>query len=355
MENKSFNKILIVRLSALGDTIHTLPLAYAIKKKYPNVQLDWIVEDKASKFIINNPLINKVYELPKKKWKANKDKIKNLKEFLNIINKIKQENYDIVIDTQQLLKSSIIMGLSGAKRKIALDNGRELSGIFANEIIKTGKKQFDINFHVIDRNLQIAKYLGCDELEHKIIIPDFTNEYSSNIKNIIKAIDKTKKTIVLAPATTWENKHWDNQGWADIINEFKETYNIIITASGNEKTLVNDILSKVKDKTNIINLSGLTTIPDLIYLYQNSDLVISPDSGSAHVAMAAGHPSIITLFFSTSANRTAPKGDKYYSVSAEIKCQPCMKKKCQNSRNLNACRNKVDSNEIINIVKKVLQ
>lgn len=355
MENKSFNKILIIRLSALGDTIHTLPLAYAIKQKYPNIQLDWVVEDKASKFIINNPLINKVYELPKKKWKASKDKIKNLKEFWKIIKEIKQEKYDIVIDTQQLLKSSVIMGLSGGKRKISLDNGREFSGIFANEIITTGKKQFDKNFHVIDRNLEIAKYLGCDELEHKIIIPDFSNEYSSNIKNIIKAIDKTKKTIILAPATTWDNKHWNNQGWADIINEFKEAYNIIITASGSEKTIVNDILSKVKDKTNIINLSGLTTIPDLIYLYKNSDLVISPDSGSAHVAMAAEHPSIITLFFSTSANRTAPKGEKYYSVSAAIQCQPCMKKKCRKTRNINACQNKIDSQEIINIVKKVLQ
>ena len=55
MSENKINKILIIRLSALGDTIHTLPLAYAIKEKYPMVQLDWIVEDKAADFIINNP------------------------------------------------------------------------------------------------------------------------------------------------------------------------------------------------------------------------------------------------------------------------------------------------------------
>ena len=99
----------------------------------------------------------------------------------------------------------------------------------------------------------------------------------------------------------------------------------------------------------------MTSLSDLVYIYSNSDLVISPDSGSTHIAWATGIPKIITLFFATSANRTAPFGDNYYSVSGKSKCHPCMKKHCSNKKNLLECRDKITPDEIINIVKNVLQ
>ncbi len=355
MEINNIKKILIIRLSALGDTIHTLPLANAIKKQFPSVQLDWIVEDKASKFIINNPLINNVYELPKKKCKNNKNKFQNIIEFFKIIRKIQKEKYDIVIDTQQLLKSAIILGLSGGKRRIALDGGREFSFLFANEIIKTERKQFDINYHVVKRNLEIAKYLGCKDLKEDFILPDLSKEYSKEIIEIISKIDRNKKTIIIAPATTWENKHWEIDGWIEIINVLKTEYNIIITATKQEETLTQKILSNIKNNENIIDLTGKTNLADIVYVYKNADIVITPDSGSCHIAWAINKPYIISLFFATSEKRTAPFGDKYYSLSADIACSPCMKKKCHRSSEINACRKTISPQKIINIVKKVLQ
>ncbi len=354
LKENEIKKILIIRLSALGDTIHTLPLAYSLKKQYPNLKLDWIVEDKAAKFIVNNPLLDNVYVLEKKKWK-NLTFFAKLNEFFKIIKKIRLEKYDVVIDTQQLFKSSIIMGFSKGKRKIALDYGRELSSIFANEIIKTGRKQFDTNFHVVKRNLEIAYYLGCDNItEPKFIIPDFKDDYSEDIENIIDKLEKTKKTIVIAPATTWENKHWTIQGWIDVINEFKNEFNIVVTAAENEKTLTSKILSKISDG-NIFDLSGKTTLNDLVNIYKNADIIISPDSGSAHIAWAVQKPEIITLFFATSANRTAPYGEKYYFLQSDIPCSPCMKKHCRQKKLLNCCNKGIESKKVINLVKKVLQ
>ncbi len=352
--NNPIKKILIIRLSALGDTIHTIPMVYALKKEYPNANIDWVVEDKASEFIINNPIINKVYEIPRNKWKKNINKIKNIKEYIEIIKLIRNENYDIVIDTQQLLKSSIIMGLSKGKRKITLDGGREFSGFFANEIINTGRKQFDINYHVVKRNMEIAKYLGCKDLKEEFIIPNFSEKISEEIKNTIETADKTKKIIVIAPATTWTNKHWIITGWVEVINEFKDKYNIILTGSEKEKGLIQQILAKTND-SRIIDLSGKTTLKDLTYIFNKSDLVITPDSGSCHIAWATGHPKIISLFFATSANRTAPYGEKYIAVSSRSSCSPCMKKHCRLKTNKNLCRENIQSEKIINIVKKVLQ
>ena len=355
LSENEIKKILIIRLSALGDAIHTLPMANAIRKHFPNIQLDWIVEDKAEKFIVNNPLINNVYVLPKKQWKKDKNKIKVIKEFLSIVKSIKEQKYDVVIDTQQLFKSSLIMALSKGKRKISLDGGREFSWLFANEIIKTGRKQFDIYYHVVKRNLEIAKYLGSETQEFpEFIIPDFNGEYSEEIKGIIDNLDKSRKTIVLSPATTWQNKHWTIQGWVDVINEFKETYNIIVTAAENEKSYTMQILQQINGG-NIIDLTGKTTLADLVCIFKNSDLVVSPDSGSAHIAWATGSPKIITLFFATSSQRTAPYGDKYYSLSSKIPCSPCMKKHCKLKTNKNSCIKEIKSEDLINVIKKVLQ
>ena len=229
-----------------------------------------------------------------------------------------------------------------------------LGFIFADEIIKTGRKQFDINYHVVKRNLEIAKYLGCKSLETEFIIPDFSKKYTKEIVRRIDNLDKNKKTIVLAPATTWTNKHWTIEGWQNLINEFKEEYNIILTASEKEKPLIKEIIQNTEHK-NIIDLSGQTGLSDLVYIYKNADIVISPDSGSAHIAWAVNKPEIITLFFATSAKRTAPYGEKYYSISANISCSPCMKKRCKLNSNPNKCTRSITSEQIINIVKKVLQ
>ena len=347
-------KVLIIRLSALGDTIHTLPLAVALKKQFPSMQLDWVVEDKASEFIWNNPLINKVYEIPKKKWKKSKNIFANICEFFEIILQIRKEKYDYVLDTQQLFKSAFLMGLSGGKSKVTLNDGREFSWIFANKIINTGRKQFDTQYHVVKRNLEFAKYFGCENLDVEFIIPDFSPKYNNEITYLIDNLDKSRKTIVVAPATTWQNKHWTLKGWVDLINEFKHDCNIVVTCSEKERFYVSLILSFIVGG-NVLDLSGRTSLADLEYIYKNADVVVSPDSGSAHIAWAARAKAIVSMFFATSAKRTAPFGKNYIPIESKADCSPCMKKKCCQKERINKCTKDIQSVQIINIVKRVLQ
>ncbi|MBQ2644977.1 glycosyltransferase family 9 protein [bacterium] len=340
-------KILIIRRSALGDTIHTLPLAAALREKFPNAQIDWVVESKAAQFILDNPILNNVFIINKKN--------NILKEFLKLIPKIRNEKYDIAIDTQQLLKSAIILGLSGAKRKIALSDGREFSGIFANEIISTNRRQFDVNYHVVNRNLEIAKYLDADSQNIKFILPEPSQNTINKTKQFLLKLNPDKKTVIISPETTWDNKHWLVQNWQDIIDFLKNKVNIIYTGTNNDNDLSEKILSKFS-QDNIINLKGKTNLEELTEIFKCADLVITPDSGSAHIAWATGIPAIITLFFATSAKRTAPFGSKYYSVQANCTCSPCMKKKCKyNGIHQNKCISSINSKEIIKIVNKVLQ
>lgn len=336
-------KILIIRRSALGDTIHTLPLAKSLREKFPNAQIDWIVEDKAEKFITNNPLLDKVYVIHKKTG--------GFAEFKQIIKQIRAQKYDIAIDTQQLLKSGVILGLSGAKRKITLSDGREFSWIFANEIIKTNRKQFDINYHVVKRNLEIAKYLGADEEKIEFTLPNTSENDKNKAKDLLNKIDPNLKSVIISPETTWDNKHWTVDGWRKVIEKLSGKVNLVYTGTSDENGLSGKILQGFDG---IINLSGKTNLFELEEVFKLADLVISVDSGSAHVAWATGVPAIITLFFATSSKRTAPFGEKYFSIQAETPCSPCMKRKCKN-KIINECVPTIFPEKVISTVNEILK
>lgn len=346
-------KILIIRLSALGDTIHTLPLASAIKKAYPNCRLDWLVEDKAQHFIHNNPLIDKCFVLPRGKWKKRGFSIKNIIEFFKVIRDLRKEEYDIVIDTQQLFKSASIMAFLNVKRKITHTDGREFSWIFANEFVKSDRKQFDHNYHVVRRNLDFARHLGVNNEFVAFDMPPVSQAFKEKVQELLSNLDSDKQILCLAPATTWKTKHWNESYWVDIINRFSERLNVIMTGSSADLKLIDSILSKAEGKR-VLNLAGKTNLMELSELYRASAIVVSPDSGSAHIAWAVQKPSVITVFCATSKNRTGPFGPDYYSLAPDLACYPCMKKHCKKKENKNICTSAVNSTQVINIINNLL-
>ena len=109
-------KILLIRLSALGDVVFNIPLANLIKKS--GARLDWLVSEKGYDVVYNNPCVDNVILVPYEKWKKSGNIFKNFLEYLEIIKKIRKEKYDIVIDTQLILKSFIWTKFSNGKRRI---------------------------------------------------------------------------------------------------------------------------------------------------------------------------------------------------------------------------------------------
>lgn len=338
-------KILIVRLSSIGDTIHTLPMVYSLKKTYPNCKIGWVVESKAKLFVENNPYVDKCFIIDKKR-----------KNLFKVIKKIRKEKYDIALDPQQLLKSGIILGLCGANKKITLTEGREFSWIFANKVIKSKRKLFDTEYHVIKRNLELCEYLKCDTTEIEFPMPKITEKEREDIYKLLPK--NTKQNIALSPATTWRNKHLPTTFWVKIIKHLENRANIIFTGSIKDASLINHIIEKshIKEYTNLV---GETDLLELKELYTHCKLVITPDSGSAHIAWAAKEPSIITLFCSTSAKRTGPFSDifpkKYLSIQSNISCSPCMKRKCYKQKNKDFCIKNFNIKEILKYVDEFIK
>lgn len=349
-------KILIIRLTSLGDVIFTIPLACTLKENDSNIQIGWVVAEKGLDIIKGNPCVDKCHFVPLKEWKKRPFSLKTLKEFLQIIKEIRNEKYDIALDCQQMFKNLFLFLLCGAKRRITFKDAREMSILGGNEFIPPKANFRDFNYHIVERNLDFARYLGVDVKDIKFSLPESTQEVKNKINELLSGLDN-KPIVIISPATTWVNKHWAEQNWADVVEALHEKCNLVFTGMESDKSLIDRILAKTKERINYTNLCEKTNLEELKELFSRAKLVISTDSGSTHLAWATGKPVVIAIFTCTPPMRFGPYGnnDKYFSIGgSELSCQPCFKKKCKIKNEHNICCNSPSADEVITIVNKVL-
>lgn len=348
MENKS--KILVIRLTSLGDVIFTLPFVNTLKGN----EIGYIVAEKGLELIKNNPAISHVHFVPLNEWKKRPFAIKTFIEFIQIIKEIRKVKYDIAFDCQQMFKNLFLFLFCGAKRRITFKDARELSILGGNEFVKPKAKFRDNNYHIVERNLDFARHIGINPEIIEFPLPETSTEAKRKVDELTITLDKSKPIVVIAPSTTWENKHWAESNWAKLISSIHSRCNLIFTGMDNK--LLESILSKTEGYINHTNLTGKTNVEELRELFSRARLVISPDSGSAHLAWASSNPAVIAIFTSTSAKRFGPYGndEKYFALQSNLPCQPCFKRKCQLEEDKNICQNYPNVNEIMNIVNKLL-
>lgn len=361
------SKILIIRLTSLGDVIFTIPLACTLKENDENVKIGWVVAEKGLGVVQNNPCVDKCHFIPIAEWRTRPFALQTIKEFFALIKEIRAEKYDIALDCQQMFKSLFLLLFSGAKRRITFTDARELSVLGGNEFVKPKAKFRDSNYHIVERNLDFARHLGVEPQNVNFALPETSVTSKDKISELIRYLDHSKPFVVISPATTWKNKHWSERNWAELIDSIADKCSLIFTGTVADERLVERILNKTENKLNFVNLVGKTNVEDLRELFSRVKIVISPDSGSAHLAWASVKPAVVTIFTCTPAKRFGPYGigpygvephfkeQQYFSVAAELPCHPCFKKECGLKKGRNICQDYPQTTEIINIVNNLLK
>lgn len=334
-------KVLLIKLSALGDVIFTIPLANNLKAN--GWEVHWLTTEKGFDILDGNPCADKVHFLPMYTWRKNKLKLKYLFQMIKVLFDLRKEKFDIAFDCQRRIKSLPFMRFCGAKRRILSHFSTEGAKYGANEILPTSP---DSN-HMVLWNLDYATYLGYDTSEIKMSLPNQPEEIKQKINDLTKDLDKTKPTVILAPETTWEPKHWNIENWIKVAENLKDRCNIILTGVKLDASVF------PKD---CINLVGKTNLKDLIELFSRADLVIAPDSGSAHIAWASAKPALIEIFCCTWTEYFGCFGndEKYFTMTGNLPCQPCGARTCQKSEIKNACANVPKAEDVIEKALSIL-
>jgi len=339
-------EILIIKLSAIGDVIHSLPSLRALREIFPDARISWVVETAASDLLIGNPDLDRIIISHRKKWAANLRNLRDVRdtfsEAASFLRDLRDRNYDIIIDFHGLFKSAVLAFLARGKRKIGYDSMQELSGIFYNEKITE-----DMGKHAVDRYLDFPRYLGFkgDKAEFKIY-PGVENE--RQVEDLLRAhqIEPGDPVIAVSPQALWDTKLWDNQKFAALCDRISDELGmkIVFTGSGAEE-MIADITAKMK--TAAVNLEGRTTLRGLAALFKRVSLLVTTDSGPMHLAAAMGTP-VVAIFGPTSPARTGPYGGTHNVIQKiDMKCVPCFLKHCETKD----CMDSVTVDEVFQAVK----
>jgi len=323
--------ILIVKLSAIGDVIHTLPALNAIRSHYPNAHITWLVEEAAASLVEGHEALDRVLVSKRKRWMKGLRRssfFSTLSEIYRFIKALRDIDYDMILDFQALLKSGVLIALARGQRKIGFGKGlehMEHSYIFLNERIPA----VDMEIHALSRGMMLIDALGIpsNTVEYKLPVSNHDHEKVDDLMKTYGILG-TKPIVAINPVAKWETKLWANKKFSQLADILIDRYDakIVFTGSPDDGPTIQDIMTTMKGSA--VNLAGHTTLKMLAALYQKVAFVISTDTGPMHMAAAVGTP-VVALFGPTAPWRTGPYGSDHQVIQAGLECRPCFKRKCE--------------------------
>ena len=332
-------KILIVRLSALGDIVHALPVLAAIKDARPDAEVDWLVEENyASILSIAHGLRRRIIVRGRKSF-STPDSISfgGLMGYHHAAKYLWNQDYDYALDLQGLIKSAIWARLSFADRVIGFDapNLREpLAASLYSQTVTPPPGQ-----HVIHKNLSILSAL--DIKPGPIEIP-LTPHASADTTAAIDTAGGSLRYIVINPGAAWPNKRWPAERFGALASKLHSHTGLrsLVTWGPSEQQLAQSV---VDASSGTASLAPPTTVSDLAVLLREAALVISGDTGPLHIAAAMDTP-LVGLYGPTWPERNGPWHADDVVISRANVCVCHHKRQCLRGA---PCINEISLEEVM--------
>ncbi len=295
-------KILITRLSAIGDCLETLPLANAIKQKWPKSEITWLVDCGVDSILRTQPSIDNVIRVPK-------GFLSQPKTLWKLSSQLRQMHFDFSIDPQGLLKSAVIGWLSGAKYRIGFAKGqaREHAWHFYHVRVEPS------SIHLVDRHLELLEPLGIvlPEVDFGWYEPQDISQQSEFILRELGWADLDY--YVVNPGAGWASRLWSVDRYRTLTQQIYDTYHLkcmVLWGNEEENKLANAIVSGNHEFTQIAPPTSLMLMSGLI---RRARFFVGSDSGPMHMAASVGTP-CVAMFGTTRAEYSGPYGTIHQKI-----------------------------------------
>ncbi len=340
--NSGSENFLIIRLSSLGDIIHTLPSFSALRKNFPSARISWVVERKGREILDLVSGIDKVIVVNPEKWR-----VRNLwKEISRLNSKIKNRD-QTALDFQGLIKSGFISCLSRSRRRIGF-RGKNLKEPLASLFYNERLEEIPEDIHVMSKNLKLLEKVGIlEELyEFPIQLP---SELLETVKARIIEIgfEADKRLIVLNIGAGWETKRWPPEKWVELGHRIKREELFPLLLWGNEAERA---LASVISQQTSIPIAPHLSIKEVMALMKLSSLVVSGDTFALQVACAFAVP-VVGIFGPTNPRRNGPFRPEDKVAVQEMNCSFCFKRTCPTLE----CLKKISVDEVAELCSLVLE
>lgn len=315
----TYKNILVVKLSAIGDVIHALPVATALKQCFPQVRITWVVEPPAYDVLTNNPCIDEILVFEKKRCKSLAGLYRYAPAF---IRGLRAHRFDLALDLQGLFKSAAISGLSRAAERLVYCDAREHSDWIGKRICGPNHQG-----HIVERYLDVARALGCQAAEPEFIINITAAEFAQAGAIARQAgLGSNNPYVVLIPGTNWPNKCWPAGHFATLAGKlFAGGLVPVFVGSSADQNAMQAIHGQ--SAVPPLDLTGKTSLKQLAALIKNARAVVAGDTGPMHLAAAIGTP-VMALFGPTDPHRNGPCGHGHVVLTTSHACTGCWQRKC---------------------------
>lgn len=359
--NVKRKKILIVKLSALGDIAHALPVVDYIREHIPDTEIDWVVEERFKELLASHPLINHIYTVDTRALRRHFLSTKTVKFLSDLSKELSQRSYDVALDLQGNIKSAFFTILSRAPRRYGFSKPdvREFPNLLATNI-KSQTSAKSIREKLMGIARAFLKDEGISEMEGE----NFWNRplrYLIDQTELIRQREfltkngwKGEPVVGIIHGTTWKTKMWHPKRWVElveIIHKNKVGRSLIFWGNREELAFSERLIAEIngrsisEDNKPILWSGG--NIKSLIAALSLTRVVIGPDTGPLHIAALIGTPTI-SFYRSTNPARSAPLGPFHFAIKSPLSCSPCFKKECKDDE---LCSDSIPAVELVGAIK----
>ena len=346
-------RFLIVRLGALGDVVHAIPVAAALRRAFPSARIDWLVSARHREILDLVPVIDRrlvINDRPSTGSGPEAGAGAGGTSFLNAIRELRRSRYDVAIDLQGLIKSAMLARSSGAPRVVGFSSryARERAArLFYTDAYDPGRGGlYDPREtrHVVDINLGLLSVLGIVAAAREFPIEDIDSDAARTVRQ-----QTGGRYALLNPGAAWPNKRWPPARLAAIATELRARHGLmsVVLWGPGEDALAADVVAGANGAAVI---SPRTTIADLVALARRAALMVSGDTGPTHIAAALGTP-IVGIYGPTRPARNGPMSPLDVTVSRDSVCQCHHLRRCTLDR---MCLLDIDVAEVLDACERRL-
>ena len=343
-------RFLIVRLGALGDIVHAIPVAAALRRAFPSAGIDWLVSAKHRDILDLVPVIDRRLAINDRAWEparhtrmsaaSDSDSVASTRDsraasaassLLGAVGELRRARYDVVLDLQGLIKSALLARSSGARRVVGFSSryARELlARVFYTDTYDPGRGGlYDAREtrHVVDINLGMLTVLGITQAAVEFPLDRADSSAAREVR------ERTGGRYALVnPGAAWPNKRWPPARLAEVAVALGERHALtsVVLWGPDEEALAREVVDAARG---MAILSPPTRIADLVALARGAALMVSGDTGPTHIASAVGTP-LVGIYGPTRPTRNGPLSPHDVVVSRDASCRCHHLRRCTRER-----------------------
>ena len=335
-------RILVVKLSSMGDVLHTLPALEALHRAFPRARIDWLVNRDYADLLSAHPRIHRLFFFERSRW-GRWDRIwKTPGEAWALIRCLQGQGFDWTVDFQGLLRSAAVAYATRAPVRVGFANGREGSPWFYTHRVPVPR-----TMHAVDRYLHLVQALGAPVQPAAFHVP--VGEVHRREADRLLACRglQGRAYIAVAPSARWESKRWPPQRFAELLDRLWSEDNRVplLLGGAGDIPVLEAVASRMRRRPPV--MAGEARGLVLAALLSRAEAMVANDTGPMHLAAAVG-TRVVALFGPTDPARTGPYGEGHRVVRRPVSCSPCFRRRCPTDH---ACMEGIPVDEVAAAVR----